>query len=117
MPANRAYCCLHSHCVDFDSRLFLQWVADNDGPAHTPGLREELLAQAMDSALSKITPTVEYPNEAARVIAEVERKELGRIEKSEWWTRFAYVQTTTAISICKTGAKLPRTPSTPYSGT
>jgi hypothetical protein len=93
MPANRAYCCLHSHCVDFDSRLFLQWVADNDGPAHNPGLREELLAQAMDSALSKLTPTVEYPNEAAKIIAEVERKELGRVEKSEWWSRFAYIQT------------------------
>ena len=92
MPANRAYCCLHSHCVDFDSRMFLQWVADNDGPSHNPGLREELLAQAMDSALSKLTPTVEYPNEAARVIAEVERKELGRIEKAEWYERFAYVQ-------------------------
>jgi hypothetical protein len=92
MPANRAYCCLHSHCVDFDSRMFLQWVADNGGPVHTPGLREELLAQAMDSALSKLTPTIEYPDEAARVIAEVERKELGRIEKAEWYERFAYVQ-------------------------
>ena len=92
MPANRAYCCLHSHCVDFDSRMFLQWVADNGGPAHTPGLREELLAQAMDSALSKLTPTPEYPDEAAKVIAEVERKELGRIEKAEWFDRFAYIQ-------------------------
>jgi hypothetical protein len=92
MPANRAYCCLHSHCVDFDSRMFLQWVTDNGGPAHTPGLREELLAQAMDSALSKLTPTPEYPNAAAAVIAEVERKELGRIEKAEWWGRFAYIQ-------------------------
>ena len=92
MPSNRAYCCLHSHCVDFDSRMFLQWVADNDGPVHTPGLREELLAQAMDSALSKLTPTIEYPDEAARVIAEVERKELGRVEKAEWYERFAYVQ-------------------------
>jgi len=70
MPANRAYCCLHSHCVEFGSSLFLQWVADNDGPAHTPGLREELLAQAMDLALSKITPTADYPDEAARVIAD-----------------------------------------------
>jgi hypothetical protein len=92
MPANRAYCCLHSHCVDFDSRMFLQWVTDNGGPAHTPGLREELLAQAMDSALSKLTPTPEYPDVAATVIAEVERKELGRIEKNEWWGRFAYIQ-------------------------
>jgi hypothetical protein len=92
MPSNRAYCCLHSHCVDFDSRMFLQWVADNDGPAHTPGLREELLVQAMDTALSKITPTLEYPDVAAAVIAEVERKELGRIEKAEWFDRFAYIQ-------------------------
>jgi hypothetical protein len=92
MPSNRAYCCLHSHCVDFDSRMFLQWVADNDGPVHTPGLREELLAQAMDSALSKLTPTPDYPDEAARVIAEVERKELGRVEKAEWYARFAYIQ-------------------------
>ena len=92
MPANRAYCCLHSHCVDFDSRMFLQWVADNGGPAHTPGLREELLVQAMDTALSKITPTPEYPDVAAAVIAEVERKELGRIEKAEWFDRFAYIQ-------------------------
>ena len=92
MPANRAYCCLHSHCVDFDSRMFLQWVTDNGGPAHTPGLREELLVQAMDTALSKITPTQDYPDVAAAVIAEVERKELGRIEKNEWFERFAYIQ-------------------------
>lgn len=72
--------------------MFLQWVADNDGPVHTPGLREELLAQAMDSALSKLTPTPDYPDEAARVIAEVERKELGRVEKAEWYARFAYIQ-------------------------
>ena len=92
MPANRAYCCLHSHCVDFDSKSFLAWVADNGGPAHTPGLREELLVQAMGVTLSKLAPTEKYPDEAARVIAEVERKELGRIEKAEWWDRFAYIQ-------------------------
>ena len=92
MPANRAYCCLHSHCVDFDSRMFLQWVTDNGGPAHTPGLREELLVQAMDTALSKISPTPEYPDAAAAIVAEVERKELGRVEKAEWFERFAYIQ-------------------------
>jgi hypothetical protein len=97
MPANRAYCCLHSHCVDFDSRAFLTWVADQGGPAHTPGLREELLTQAMESALSKLAPTADYPDEAARVIAEVERKELGRVEKNEWFERFAYVQTDDAF--------------------
>ena len=92
MPLNRAFCCYHGHCTHLDSNTFLQWVADNGGPKHAPGLRDDVLASAMDLALSKLTPTPEYPDEAAKVVAETERKELARIEKSEWWTRFAYVQ-------------------------
>jgi len=92
MPANRAYCCLHSHCVDFDSSVFLKWVDDNGGPKHAPGLRDELLAMAMDQALSKIAPTEAFPDAGAAVIAEVERKELGRVEKEGWYDRFAYIQ-------------------------
>ena len=92
MPANRAYTCLHSHCIDFGSSVFLQWIADNDGPKHTPGLREELLATVMGSALVKLTPTEAFPDAAAAVIAEVERKELQRVEKEGWYARFAYLQ-------------------------
>jgi hypothetical protein len=92
LPANRAYCCLHSHCLDFTSSVFLQWVADNGGPKHTPGLREELLTTAMESALAKLTPTAAFPDVASEVVAEVERKELGRIEKDGWYERFAYLQ-------------------------
>ena len=92
MPANRAYCCLHGHCVDLDSRTFLEWVGDNGGPKHTPGLREELFTAAMEGALAKLTPNDVFTDEAAERIAEVERKELGRIEKAEWYERFAYIQ-------------------------
>ena len=92
MPANRAYCCLHSHCLELDSGVFLKWVADNGGPKHAPGLREELLTLAMDQALSKLTPSDMFTDDAAAVIAEVERKELGRVEKSQWFERFAYIQ-------------------------
>jgi hypothetical protein len=92
LPASRAYCCLHSHCIDLDSSVFLKWVGDNGGPKHTPGLREELLAAAMESALSKLAPTPEYPDAAAAIVAEVERKELGRLEKDGWYERFAYLQ-------------------------
>jgi hypothetical protein len=92
MPANRAYCCLHSHCLEVDSSAFLKWVADNGGPKHAPGLREELLTMAMDQALSKLTPTDMFTDDANAVIAEVERKELGRVEKSHWFERFAYIQ-------------------------
>ena len=92
MPANRAYRCLHSHCVDFDSNKFLEWVAHEGGPKHAPGLRDELLALAMDHALSKLTPSDMFTDDASAVIAEVERKELGRIEKAQWYERFAYIQ-------------------------
>ena len=92
MPANRAYCCLHGHCVDLDSRTFLEWVAENGGPKHTPGLREELFTAAMEGALARLTPTEMFTDVGAEIVAETERKELGRIEKSEWYERFAYIQ-------------------------
>ena len=92
LPANRAYCCLHSHCLELDSSVFLKWVADSGGPVHSPGLREELLVNAMESALSKLKPTADFPDVAATVVAETERKEMARIEKADWWDRFAYLQ-------------------------
>jgi hypothetical protein len=92
MPANRAYTCLHSHCIDFGSRAYLDWVADNGGPKHTPGLREELLASVMGAAVNKLQPTEAFPDVAAAVIAEVERKELQRVERDAWYARFAYLQ-------------------------
>jgi hypothetical protein len=91
-PLDRSYCCLHGHCVDFSSQMFLDWVADNGGPEVDHGLRDELIAEKMTLALSKITPNEVYRDTAAELIAEVERKELGRIEKADWYQRFAYIQ-------------------------
>jgi hypothetical protein len=91
-PSMRAYCCLHSHCVDFDSQTYLNWVADQGGPEHAPGLREELIASMMGGALSKLKPTDAFPDRAAEIIEEVERKEVGRVEKASWFKRFAYLQ-------------------------
>lgn len=92
LPASRAYCCLHSHCIDFDTKIFLQWVADNGGPKHSPGLRDDLMASVMQDALQKLEPTDFFSDDAASVIAEIERKEVGRLEKAQWYERFAYVQ-------------------------
>jgi hypothetical protein len=92
LPTTRSFCCYHGHCGEIDSRAFLSWVAEQGGPSHTPGLRDELLAMTMESALSKLTPTEAFPDAAAAVIAEIERKELGRVEKDGWWERFAYIQ-------------------------
>tara|TARA_R110000868_G_scaffold103112_1_gene284036 strand:- start:5065 stop:7416 length:2352 start_codon:yes stop_codon:yes gene_type:complete len=92
LPSTRAFVCYHSHCIDFDSKAFLQWVEGQGGPSHDTGLRDELLAMKMAGVFDKIKPTEAFPDEAARVVAEVERKELGRIEKAQWYTRFAYIQ-------------------------
>ena len=91
-PLDRSYCCLHSHCVDFDSKSFLAWVGANGGPVVTHGLRDDLIAEAMNVALSKISPSEMFTTDSDAIIAEVERKELGRVEKSKWYERFAYVQ-------------------------
>jgi len=91
-PLDRSFCCLHGHCVDFSSQMFLDWVAQNGGPEVTHGLRDELLAEKMKDTLSKLTPNEVYRDTAAELIAEVKRKELGRIEKSNWYERFAYIQ-------------------------
>ena len=91
-PADRSFCCYHANCQGFDSQMFLDWVAQNDGPQVDHGLRDELLAEKMNLALSKLTPNDVYRDTASELIAEVERKELGRIEKSDWYSRFAYIQ-------------------------
>ena len=91
-PLDRSYCCLHSHCVDFGSQTFLDWVATNGGPKVIHGLRDQLIAETMTVALAKITPSDMFTDDAGVKIAEVERKELGRVERSKWYERFAYVQ-------------------------
>ena len=90
-PLDRSFCCYHGHCEDFNSRAFLGWVCDNGGPRVNPGLRDELLAEHMNKALSKMTPSDMFSDDAAKVIADVERKELGRVEKTDWYERFAYI--------------------------
>jgi hypothetical protein len=91
-PLTRAYKCLHAHCADWGSDRFLKWVAEQGGPAQEYGLRDELLAAKMAGVLDAIQPTDAFPDDAARIIEEVARKELGRLERDEWYARFAYLQ-------------------------
>ena len=95
-PAARAYCCLHSHCLDLDSSTFLKWVAEQGGPKHEPGVRDELIANTMSAALEKLNPTAAaemFAQDPDAILADIERKELGRLEKAGWFERFAYIQT------------------------
>lgn len=91
LPSNRSFCCFHSSCVEINSTEFLRWVAEQGGPDHQPGARDDLVAKKVGEALAKLTPTAAYPDEAAKVIEEVDRRELGRIQKADWFKEFAYV--------------------------
>ena len=91
-PSMRAYCCLHSHCLQLDSHIFLEWVEGQGGPSAAPGLRNELLANVMAKTYAVIAPTDAYPDDVKRRQREIEQRELGRVEKEEWFGRFAYIQ-------------------------
>lgn len=89
-PATRAFMCFHGHCQDWTSVRFLEWVAQQGGPQREHGLREDLLAARMSATVDKLTPTEAFPNEAAEVVKKVEQQDLSRVEKSDWFRRYAY---------------------------
>ena len=91
-PAMRAYCCYHGHCTELDSGVFLDWVAANGGPKHAPGLRDELLVDAMAGAVAKLTPNEAFPDVAAQLVEATEKRQIDRVEREGWYERFAYIQ-------------------------
>lgn len=99
-PSTRSYSCFHGHCEHVDSATFLQWVADNGGPQHEAGLRDDLLAETMLGVYAKLDKEAIYDKDtgvfsesssAEAIIAEVERKSAARTEKQKLHERFAYV--------------------------
>jgi hypothetical protein len=90
-PVDSVFKCLHGHCVDFNSAAFLGWVSDNGGPSADSGIRPDIMADLHAKTLDKLRPTDAFPDDAAKRIAEIERKQIGRAQKSDWFDRFAYV--------------------------
>lgn len=89
-PMDRSFCCYHAHCEHLDSRFFCDWVAEQGGPRTIPGLRDDLIAD-YTGKINKLTPTEAFPDEGARRVAEVERKQAGREDREGWHGRFAYI--------------------------
>lgn len=90
-PQDRAFCCYHAHCDHVTSQAFLDWVAENGGPAVTYGVDENLLKKTLQPALARLTASSMFTNDIDAVVAEIEQKNLGRVTKSEWYKRFAYI--------------------------
>jgi len=93
-PVNRSFCCYHEHCTDLNSEAFLHWVEDNGGPSRQSGLRDDLLASTMQKVYDSIDKgnLFSKDTEAEAVIAEVEKKQLSRLEKNQLHEHFAYVE-------------------------
>jgi hypothetical protein len=91
IPLTRSYCCFHSHGAEWDSERFLTWVAEQGGPERHAGLRDTLLSDIMAGALSKLAPSDVFTDVAAQRVAEVELRELSRLDRAEWVKKFAYV--------------------------
>lgn len=89
----RAFSCFHGHCAHITSETYAQYVENNGGPHYDRGYRSDLVFGRLSANLAKagLTPTEAYPNRTEEIIAEVERKEMGRTAKQGWFTRFAYV--------------------------
>ena len=91
-PVHRSFLCYHEHCQHIDSHTYLNWIAEQGGPSHKPGLRPELLTEKMASALSKITPSDMFQATSDKIIQQIEEKQLQRVEKADWYKRFIYIQ-------------------------
>lgn len=90
-PLDRSFCCHHGHCQDFKSTEFLKWVCDNGGPDVKPGLRDDIISAEMKEMNDKLPPNTMFQDDAQHVVEEVERRQAGRVEKEEWFGRFAYI--------------------------
>lgn len=89
----RAFSCFHGHCAHITSETYAQFVENNGGPHYDRGYRSDLVFGRLSDNLVKagLKPTEAYPDRTEAIIAEVERKEMGRTTKQGWFSRFAYV--------------------------
>jgi len=107
-PLNRAFCCYHGHCDHLTSASFLDWVCDNGGPQVTPGLRDDVLAKEMARLRDLLPNNDMFKDDANKRIVEVERKQAGRVERTGWFERFAYILTDDAYFDLETRTELTR---------
>ena len=90
-PLNRAFCCYHGHCEHLTSAAFLQWVCDNGGPNVKPGLRDDVIAVEMARMEAKLPPNTMFIDDAEHVVEEVERRQAGRLDRKQFFKRYAYI--------------------------
>ena len=92
-PIDRSFCCYHGHCEHIKSADFLKWVCDNGGPDVKPGLRDDIISAEMQEMAAKLPPNTMFADDAEKLKAEVDFREMGRIDHKDWYAKFLYVVT------------------------
>lgn len=106
---DRGFVCWHEHCQQLTSQDFLDWVAENGGPAVTHGLDNEALVATLTPALSKIAADPVTIAAATKSLAEIESKQASRLAKTELFDRFGYLASDDAYFDKETRQEYPRT--------
>lgn len=92
-PATRGFCCYHGHCTEITSQIFLDWVHNNGGPKAKHGLRDEVISDNLRKAMETIPDApLEVSTPVQEVLEQMKSKEISRLEKTEWYQRFAYIK-------------------------
>ena len=89
-PVHRSFACFHEHCTHVDSNQFLAWAHAQGAPLRQAGLRDDLLTSRYADALKKITPKGDFTYPTERV-ERVRQKQQNRMDKEEWYTRYAFM--------------------------
>ena len=107
-PLDRSYCCYHGHCENLKSTEFLQWVCDNGGPDVKPGLRDDIIAAEMKRMEEKLPPNAMFQDDAKHVVKEVELRQAGRIDREQFFGRYAYIMSDDSFFDMKTRNDMSR---------
>jgi hypothetical protein len=105
-PSDRGFACYHEHCQDWNSKRFLDWVAEQGGPAAVHAVNEEDESDSF-SRLAAILPKErpemselmkmgEQEQEQKAQVAKVQQKEREQELTAEairvgWYQRYIYL--------------------------
>ena len=95
-PGEHVFKCFHGHCASFNSKEFLDWVAENGGPRVAPGEMTEEDRLRFAAALEKAKGRPEGETTAEAMVRELQQKEASRVARqaiaAEILERYVFVE-------------------------
>lgn len=95
-PGEHVFKCFHGHCASFNSKEFLDWVAENGGPLVAPGEMTEEDRLRFAAALEKAKGRPEGETTAETMVREIQQTETSRVARqavaAEILERYVFVE-------------------------